>query len=106
MPILETTYEWSLTSTGASTSILALPNECQNIVIAADCADVASTAGIGIEHARTSTGTYVRMGSTAYAISSGESVVIQLDGPLFYVRPYLISRTDSSVVVRISLKAN
>jgi len=61
------------------------------------------TAVIGIEHAFSSTSNFDRMGSTAYSISSGGQVTIQLPGPLRAVRPFVIAKTASTTVVNINL---
>lgn len=96
---------WSLSSTGASTQVVTPPSllTSQQITVIADMAAAGDTGVFGIEHARTSTSAFVRMGSTAYSVSSGGSVTVQLSGPLYAVRPYLISRTSTTAVMTIQM---
>jgi hypothetical protein len=106
MAIDEQGYYWSLTSTGASTAICSGLNSAQNITLTADCESAADTGYFGIEAAADSTSRFVRMGSSAYSISSGEACVVQLDGPLGCIRPYLISRSGATSIIRIRLLGN
>lgn len=102
-------FRWpELTSSGASTVVYDNPGlrTCRNVTIVAETQVDADTAVIAIEHARTSTSPFVRLGSTAYALASSaapEAIVIQLTGPLFAIRPFVISKTASTTVVNIAL---
>lgn len=98
------------TSTGASTKVCDVAGllTCRNITITIETPVTADTCVVGIEHARTSTSPFQRMGSTAYVLNSSlapESLTIQLEGPLFAVRPYLISRTNTATKVVVALAA-
>lgn len=107
MGVPEFDFNWLLTSTGAGTVNAddALKN-CQRLTIIADCLVAGDTATIGIESGPNSTGFFDRMGSTAYTISSGAAVTIQLSGPLLAIRPYYINRTASTSSVRIRVVGN
>ena len=96
MPIPENSYRWDLGSTGAAA--VAVPCEtAYNITLF--CRAGGSTVTLGIEAGGTSTSPFARMGSSAYSLAANEEVVIQLDGPLSLVRPYLI--TGSTCTVRL-----
>jgi len=95
-------------STGASTNVfdgIGL-RSCLQVTITIETPAAIDTCVVGIEHARTSTSPFQRMGSTAYVLNSSlapESLTVQLEGPLFAVRPYLISRTSTATKVVIAL---
>lgn len=101
-------FQWlfgSGSSTGAHGTIfdgLGL-RDCRNLSFHIAKGAETSTVSVGIEAGLDSTSPFVRMGSTAYALSSGEIQVVQLTGPLQAVRPYLIARTDSNAIVRVVL---
>lgn len=109
----DASFLWStaaLISSGAST--LVYDGEglktCRNITITIENRVNADTCVVGMEHARTSTSPFVRMGSTAYALASSaapESVTVQLSGPVCAIRPYVISKTASTTKIIISLTA-
>lgn len=107
-------FLWSaadLASTGASTKVFdgAGLKTCQRVTITIETLNAVDTAVVGIEHARTSTSPFGRIGgSTGYALASSgaaESVTVSLDGPFCAIRPYLISRTASTTPVIVSLTA-
>ena len=113
MPIPEAFFRWpALDSSGASTTVYGDNGDlrgCRNITITIEKGAAADTAVVGIEHARTSTSPFVRMGSTAYLLDSsavGQSVTAQFTGPLFTIRPYVISKTASTTIVTVALIGN
>ena len=103
--MLEMTRRWfGISSSGAQTAEDGPGlQHSQAITITAWCDAVADTAVIGIEHGWNSTSPFDRLGSTAYSISSGLSVTIQLSGPLRAVRPFVIAKTASTTLVNIAL---
>lgn len=109
----DASFVWStseFTSSGASTRVydgIGLQT-CRQVTLTIETTEAVDTAVVGIEHARTSTSPFVRLGSTAYALASSgaaESLTVQLAGPLFAVRPFLISRTASTTKIVIALVA-
>ena len=110
--MIDAFFQWpALTSSGAAADVydnIGL-RRCRNITITIEKGSVTDTAVVGIEHARTSTSPFVRMGSTAYALDSsgaGQSVTVQFSGPLFAVRPFVISKTASTTAVVVCLAGN
>jgi len=106
-------FLWStatLLSSGASTLVydgIGLKT-CRNVTITIEKPSASDTAVVGIEHARTSTSPFERMGTTAYALASSvapQSVTMQLVGPLCAIRPYVISKSASTTKIVISLTA-
>lgn len=106
-------FTWStgdLLSTGAASKVYdgAGLKTCRNVTITIETQAIADTCVIGIEHARTSTSPFVRMGSTAYALASSvarEAMTVQFDGPVCAIRPYVISRTASTTKIVMALTA-
>lgn len=101
MPIAEAHHIWTLTSTGAGTAKEGL-RTCGFLTLLLQANE--STASVGIEVGRSSTSPFVRMGSTSYDLGWGESQVVQMDGPVPAIRPYLIgplASTSASVVVEL-----
>ena len=109
MPIPEAFFKWTLTSTGASTTVYGTNGElrhCRNLSLLVNTAVAGDTAAVGIESGPTDTGFFDRMGSTAYSVSSGVAATIQFSGPLECVRPYLIARTAATSVITVTLVGN
>lgn len=108
MAILENSASWSLTSSGASTQLWVGLETAQNVTLVVDVSGGTDTCVVGIEHGwePASTGHFSRLGSTAYSVSSGASVTIQLNGPMAVIRPYLIAKTAATTTVRIRGLAN
>ena len=110
----DASFRWSTTaliSSCASTLVydgVGLKT-CRNLTIIIEKPVTTDTAVVGIEVAATSTGTFVRMGSTAYALASSvapnECQVVQLAGPIGAIRPYVISKTASTTKVVVTLYA-
>lgn len=107
-------FRWStaaLISSGASTLVYDGPGlkTCRNITLVIEKPVTTDTCVVGIEAAADSTGRFVRMGSTAYALASSvapnECAVVQLTGPLGAIRPYVISKTASTTKLTITLMA-
>lgn len=104
--MLEISHQWVLTSTGAGSAASGLGlRTSQTLTFAVFCEALNDTCAIGIESAPKNTSTaWTRMGSTAYSVSSGgQCVIVQVAGPLFQVRPYLIARTASTSFVDVHL---
>ena len=106
-------FLWSsaaLLSSGASTLVydgVGLKT-CRNVTVTIEKPNTTDTAVVGIEHARTSTSPFARIGSTAYALASSaapESVTVSLTGPLCVIRPYVISKTASTTKIIVSITA-
>ena len=110
MPLPELHFTWSLTSSGAATALDAPGLRTSRTLTFCAQMDNASGSGdtcvFGLEHGLSSTGTFERLGSTAYTVSSGGSVTVQLNGPLFVVRPFVIAKTASTATLILRVIGN
>jgi hypothetical protein len=102
--ILEAKLGWTLTSTGAGKAQKIGPEA--SLVSCYFTSSSGCTATVQLQTAaESSVGPWASLGS-ASALSTGQTVVHQFNGPLPWVRPYMTTLKASTDVVSVTLIAN